>query len=340
MGTEFENWEVIAKYLKGELSAEERHELTVWINAHPDHKTLFEQVKNLWITADQEAEVEVDVENNWNRFKSSIASEGEIPVDPQHEEPAKKVKPIYQTLLFRVAAVLVLGFLLNFFFRQVIHDDQMMMLQTAGKETKELYLPDSSRVFLNENSKISYASTFDLENRVVNLEGEAFFEVRKAEGHRFIVYAKNSKTEVLGTSFAVTAYPQQAEVEVKVVTGKVAFSLQDESNTIFLEPGSKGILAGETSDIEKKEIEDPNFLSWKTQELKFDNTSFALVVHALESHFGDSIQVQSPEVFKCNYSGTFKNPEIESVLEVLSVTMNLEFEKVQGKYIISGPGCK
>ncbi|CAN5384520.1 FecR family protein [soil metagenome] len=339
MGTEVKNWEAIAKYLKGELSEDERHELFNWVNAHSDHKTLFEQVKNLWITADQEEEIHVDVESNWIRFKSSIGEEKSNDI-PLHEEPARKIKPLYQTLLFRVAAVLVLGFLLNYVVRQYLHEEELIMWQTAGRETKELYLPDSSRVFLNQNSKITYASTFDLENRVVNLEGEAFFEVLKAEGHRFIVYTKNSKTEVLGTSFSVTAYPEQPEVEVKVLTGKVAFSLQDESNTIFLEPGSKGVLATETSEIQEAKIEDPNFLSFKTQQLIFNDTSFDLVISTLESHFGETIQVQSPEVLSCNYSGSFDKPEIEKVLEVLSATMNLEYERVQGKYVITGPGCK
>ncbi len=338
MNIETENWNVIAKYLRGELTEEERHALTVWVKAHPDHKQVFEEVKSLWIAADQDTDFEVDTERNWQRFKTAIAAEKQ-PVAAK-EAPVQKKQTTFMPMLFRVAAVLVVGLFLAYFLIGGLRGEQMLVMQTAANETKEFYLPDSSSVVLNGSSKLSYAKDYNATNRVVHLEGEAFFDVRKAEGHRFIVYAQNTKTEVLGTSFVVSAYEDKASTEVKVVTGKVAFSMDDESNTVFLEPGSKGVLKKATQKVEKSDIENTNFLSWKTQSLKFDNTNFRQVVLALESHFGTTIQVANPEILNCNYSGTFNRPDIESTLEVICATMNLNMTKSGNAYTISGPGCK
>jgi transmembrane sensor len=337
MNIETENWNAIAKYLKGELTEEERHALTVWVKAHPDHKQVFEEVKSLWIATDQDDDFEVDTERNWQRFQNNIAAEKQPDVVQEPLVAAKQVSIL--PMLFRVAAVLVVGLFLAYFLINGLRGDQMLVMQTAPHETREFYLPDSSSVVLNGNSKLSYAKDFDAANRVVHLEGEAFFEVRKAEGHRFIVYARNTKTEVLGTSFVVSAYADRASTEVKVVTGKVAFSMDDESNTVFLEPGSKGILIAAMQKVEKGEIENTNFLSWKTGSLKFDNTNFRQVILALESHFGTTIEVASPNILNCNYSGTFNRPDIESTLDVICATMNLILTKTGNGYRVSGPGC-
>lgn len=336
MNIETENWNLIARYLKGDLSDQERHELSEWINANPANKLLFEQVKNLWIASENEQDLEVDVESNWNRFKKTVSEEKQ-PQEIQSSE--KQENQTFWPMLFRVAAVLVVGFAGAYFLRESLVKNDLIVLQTMG-EKKEFMLPDSSFVFLNNNSKLSYAKDFNIRSRIVNLEGEAFFEVKKAEGQRFIVYAKNAKTEVIGTSFTVTAYENEPNVEVKVLTGKVAFSLQDETNTVFLEPGRKGLISGNEQIVEEKAIEDPNFLSWKTQKLYFDNTKFDKVIKSLESYFGEKVAVNSPEIYDCRYSGTFENPDIESTLEVISATMNLTYKKEKNTWIIDGPGCK
>src|SRR5690606_27752856 len=142
------------------------------------------------------------------------------------------------------------------------------------------------------NSSLSYNEDFNVQNRVVNLKGEAFFEVRKAEGYRFIVFAGDAKTEVLGTSFTISALEEEDQVSVKVLSGSVAFSLKDESNTVFLIPGSEGVLDVNEMAVNMSLIEDPNYLSWKTQTLEFDNTEFKKVVATLEDYFDADLRVE------------------------------------------------
>ncbi|MDQ3392919.1 MAG: FecR domain-containing protein [Bacteroidota bacterium] len=337
MNIETDSWSLIARYLKGALSEVERHELSVWLNANPANKIIFEQVKNLWIAADYEPHIEVDVDDNWRKFQIKV-SIGHQPLEvPQREGYQSKQTTLWPKL-YRVAAVLVVGLLLAYFISNSFLKDDLVVLKTS-EEKQEFVLPDNSIVVLNRHSMLSYASGFDVSNRVVNLEGEAYFDIKKAEGQRFIIYAKNSKTEVLGTSFTINAYHDQPQVEVKVISGKVAFSLLDESNTVFLEPGKKGVLSGESKNVEALEIDDVNFLSWKTHKLVFDGTRFNAVVKTLESHFGKRIIVENPEILNCRYSGIFEDPEMENALEVISATMNLDFKKENNTWIISGPGC-
>lgn len=348
MEFEAEYWNLIGKYLKGNLSDQERNALNEWLHETPENSTLFDQVKKLWFSLDKDNGYEPDVERNWLKFRKAIEEENfstkitaiEESVPFVREKPEKKVvKLAAWPLLLRIAAVLIVGVFLVVMTRELLSEQQLITVKTERKEVREIMLPDSSKVYLNENSIISYNEDFNLQNRVVNLKGEAYFEVRKAEGYRFIVFAGDSKTEVLGTSFTVVALEGAEQVSVKVLSGSVAFSLKDESNTVFLIPGSAGVLDVQEQEVNEEEIEDPNFLSWKTKTLEFDNTEFKKVVSTLEAYFDADVRVESEPLWDCRYSGTFIQPDIESLLEVLSATMNVTYREKDGAYIIAGPGC-
>lgn len=349
MKAEDENWIIIAKYLKGELSEQERCELSEWVNAGPDNKKIFEQAKNLWITSDSQVDLEIDVDRNWQKFTATIGaaefnhSQESTSAANKSKEPLqgikKKGKQVLWPMLFRVAAAVTLAFLISYLLIRPDQQELMLVFESSDEANRELYLPDGSLVVLNRSSKISYYPDFNLGNRIVNLEGEAFFEVKNAEGYRFTVFAKNSKTEVVGTSFSVSAYDSLPNVEVKVTSGRVAFSLKDDSNTVFLGPGSRGILDEKTSEVKKEEVEHENHLSWKNKRLVYNNTPFLKVIRSLEDHFGERFIIASQELLHCHYSGRFEYPELENVLEVLRATMNISYSKDNGVYVINGPGC-
>lgn len=349
MEFEAEYWNLIGKYLKGNLSDQERNALNEWLQERPENSAIFDQVKKLWLSLEKDNGYEPDVDRNWLKFRKAIEDDivsvktvksPFVREKVSHEKPEKKVvKFAAWPLLLRIAAVLIVGVFLVVMTRELFSEQQLITVKTEQKEVREILLPDSSRVYLNENSSLSYSEDFNHKNRVVNLEGEALFEVRKAEGYRFIVFAGDSKTEVLGTSFTVSALEGEDQVSVRVLSGSVAFSLKDESNTVFLVPGSAGVLDVKEQEVHMEEIEDPNFLSWKTETLEFDNTEFKKVVAILEAYFDADLRVESEALWDCRYSGTFLHPDIESLLEVLSATMNITYREKDGAYIIAGPGC-
>jgi transmembrane sensor len=193
-------------------------------------------------------------------------------------------------------------------------------------------------VALNENSTFSYPENFQKENRTVRLTGEAFFEVAKAEGKRFTIFAQGTKTEVIGTSFNLRAYNKK-EVKVQVVTGKVAFAKTETDDAIFLVPGQEGVIGENATVPAKKVIAEPNFQAWKTKNLAFTDQRLEQLAADLESYFNIDIDIQNEALKNCRFTTSFLDPELQEVLDVLALTGNLTIVRDGNRYVISGKGC-
>ena len=89
-----------------------------------------------------------------------------------------------------------------------------------GSRTK-LYLPDGTLVWLNAGSRMTYSQGFGVDNRMIELEGEGYFEVRRNEKLPFFVKTKDLQLQVLGTKFNFRDYPEDHEVVVSLLEGKV-----------------------------------------------------------------------------------------------------------------------
>ena len=209
---------------------------------------------------------------------------------------------------------------------------------SAHKE--EFLLPDSSKIYLNRNSQVSYSDNF-AQDRVIHIQnGEVFFEVKHLHGQPFVVYANLSKTEVIGTSFMIRSYKDENKDELHVSTGKVAFSsLENPADKIVLTKGLKAEIA-ESIRTESSPIVDVNFNAWKNEKIVFNNTKLDEVSRTLEKYYAVSLQLNNPEILNCRFTGTFEKSGINEILKILAVSFNLSYDKQEGKYIISGKGCK
>ena len=97
----------------------------------------------------------------------------------------------------------------------------MVVEAPMGAHTK-LYLPDGTLVWLNAGSKIIYSQGFGVDDRRLRLEGEGYFEVMKNEEVPFEIDTKELDLRVLGTKFNFRNYPDDEEVTVNLMEGKVA----------------------------------------------------------------------------------------------------------------------
>jgi hypothetical protein len=116
---------------------------------------------------------------------------------------------------------------------QMPETPKVKMLGVATTDSAVIfYLPDSTRIFLNKNSSLTYPENFDGLTRTVILTGEAFFEVKRNEHKPFIIEAGNTETKVLGTSFNIKEDAKNKKVEVSVVTGKVQFKAKKNTKNL------------------------------------------------------------------------------------------------------------
>jgi len=331
-------WEKLARELSGNASETDKNAPEP--NQAGASETVVKQAQKVWNgTALPQPEYEPDVEKGWQRFQVKVQARQASKTAETGKAQNSVVRKMNLSTVYGIAASLALFMLAGIYFLTRTAEPNWIEIQTAANQTKTVLLADGSKVSLNQNSTFAYPANFEKENRTVKLTGEAFFEVAKAEGKRFTIFAQGTKTEVIGTSFNLRAY-RKNEVKVQVVTGKVAFARAETDDAIFLTPGQEGVISGKTvAKPAKKLIAEPNFQSWKTRQLDFSNQRLAQIAAELETYFNIEMEIQNEALNNCRFTTSFQDPELQEVLDILALTGNLTITKQGNKYLISGKGC-
>ena len=167
------------------------------------------------------------------------------------------------------------------------HDGGMATIQTAEGEMITLTLADGTEVKLNSNSKLTYPHQFKGKERMIQLEGEAFFKV-KHDAHRpFVVDAGGVLTKDLGTSFNISAY-KGSDCKVTLVEGKVEVMQKnnDAHAPIVLAPGQQYSLLLHQTNLEKvKTVDTEETTAWADGVLYFHDQTLEYIVHGIADYY-------------------------------------------------------
>ena len=328
--------ELMARYFSGNISAVEKEQLLDWVDSHEDNRSYFDEMLELWGAAeDYEVTFEPHIAAAWEKVETRIETKPSLTVE--HKKVPEKKGTSGRRVLLRIAAAVL--FLIITTYWWTTSNDQMVTFQTA-LQSNQFELPDGSQVWLNQNSKISYSKAF--KTRDIALEGEAFFDVVRDESRPFTISSGATETRVLGTSFNVRAYPEDEEVVVTVTSGSVELAAKDiPDQRVILTVNEAGIFQKTEKQVAKTKVENDNSISWKTQQLSFNNTSMKAVFEAMERHFGVTFEVTNEAIWNCEFFGTYDNPDLNNLLEAMTFAMGLEFEKDGNHYTVKGgKGCE
>jgi transmembrane sensor len=315
---------LITKMLAGEASAEDANALTAWRNANSINNDKFIAMQKIWHTALQD-EVFVDTDAAWQKVQSNIKTQNTS-------------KQINYSMYLRIAASLLLFSIIGWLGYSVWYNP-LITVQTASAEIKQVSLPDGSVIWLNEQSKISYRKKLNGNQRQVQLDGEAFFEVVKNPERPFIIEAPQTVTRVLGTSFNLSARLGQI-AELNVLTGKVSFSSTQTHDETIVNAGEKAIINSKGA-TQKSSFVSENVIAWKNRKLFFKDAMLKEVIEQLEKYFHVTIEIENRELLNCRFTGEFINPKLPEVLDVLSKSLQLSISNKQnGRILIKGKGCE
>lgn len=159
----------------------------------------------------------------------------------------------------------------------------------------QLTLADGTRVWLNAESSIRYPTQFIGAVRRVELTGEAYFEVAKNKERPFEVVTPAQTIAVLGTSFNVSAYPDEAQVRTTLVEGKVAVSLPS-GKSLQITPGIQSVLDVASGELSLHEVDTEIYTSWKDGLFIFEDEPLANILakmgrwYDVEIHYASSRQ--------------------------------------------------
>lgn len=265
-------------------------------------------------------DMEIDVDNAWEKLSSRLANEVEIIPDKQ--------RFIRRTFLKVAAAIIILtgvGLGTLYLFSSGALTKNITVITDSTQMNHQVTLPDGSNVFLNRNTIISYRPDFEKKGRHVSIEGEAFFEITPDPYNPFTVSAGESTIKVLGTSFNVIAKDPESSIEVFVSTGKVMLESGGGSQNLIVDPGYVATISSDFS--EKKLNTNPNYISWKTGKLIYNGQKLDVVFRDLKNIYNADIIATDPEILNQPITTVFDNEPIETKIRIICVTFNLSYQK-------------
>lgn len=336
MNTEKQNKEIdswIAQYLLGKSDKESQEKLKTWSRESETNRQYVRNQLELWFSSEVAGStVPFDKDKAFNLFRQRIENSG---------KPKKRVHPFSWKTVYRVAAViliLVLPLVAYWKGQETIKGTfaDVVIESPMGAQVK-LHLPDGTLVWLNAGSTIVYSQGFGVDDRRLSLEGEGYFEVTRNEKIPFEINTKEVNLKVLGTKFNFKNYPEDSEVTVNLIEGKVA--LYNELKVmpeLYLEPNEKMVLDKQTGEMSKSKT-NTAFIqkSWTNDELFFDEEMLEEIAKKLMRSYNVKIKVD--DSLKCKpFYGNFKKSEntVEDILKAISSTGRLRYKYENKVYVL------
>ena len=196
-----------------------------------------------------------------------------------------------------------------------------------------LVLSDGTKVFLNADSELKYPVEFSDGKRIVDLKGEAYFEVHKDSLRPFIVRMNGAEVTVLGTSFNVNTYEDDGQIYTTLVNGSVRVSSVKNGQAEVLKPGMQSVMDVQSGQLTVREVDVEPYVAWREGRFVFRAMTLDLIMRQLQRWYDFEVFYQNPELKDYEFRGVIKRDmDLDKVLSVIKVTTNVDFE-VKGKVI-------
>ena len=231
-------------------------------------------------------------------------------------------------LLMSVATMLIGGILFFAGYSSAVFNrhGKEITLVTAEGNIGEFTLPDGTKVWLNENTRLTYPESFDGKTREVELCGEAFFEVRKDAERPFMVQMHNLDVEVLGTSFGAACYLDRKVEEIILKNGSVKISGESMQNSVVLKPNERLTYSPFDGNVCVTDFDVENAYRWYEKYLAFDNARFGDILSNIEHRYNVEIRPLTSVSMDKRLSLTIIHEPLETIMDVMSTLLPIRYE--------------
>ncbi|SMO42376.1 FecR family protein [Saccharicrinis carchari] len=321
----------IDKYIEGNYSNTELNEVISILNDKEAEPELEKVMHGYWKKCGNDP---IGDEKHFDRILSKVHHQ--INLSAKQISTGRKVYLLFS----KIAAIVMIPLL-------------MALVYYIGKSTKDNYvasnkitvplgavsqltLPDGTLVWLNSGSTFTYPSSFKANDmRLVQLEGEAYFDVENNSELPFIIDMNNLDVKVTGTAFNIRSYTDENLMSVALVEGAVEIGELNQTEGIFkniadLNPNEVATLnkAKNTLDISQSN-NISKFTSWKSGRTIFDNDPIEVVVARFEKLYNVDVVIENDELLEYRFTLTFTNETLERALKILQLSSPISSEVIE-----------
>lgn len=318
---------ILPGYFSGEISGENRAMIDSWRKESPENEKEFGQLLKAWESFSTLQEME-----QYNAFEA-LRKVKETIRGKENRHWLSHIQRIAAILILPILAYSGYLFISNQKLKEVFSSGlQWQTLSTPPGVKSRFFLPDSSLVYLNSSSSVTYPLVFSGKMRQIKIDGEAFVNVRKDEEHPFVVDLGKIDVQVLGTQFDVINYQRENQTEIILESGSISLYRETGRDQKFLsdlKPGQLAVFGKEKNRLEIKSVQTEKYTAWTEGKLIFRDDSMIEVVRKLNRWFNVQIDLADPEISEYIYTATFRNESIDQILELLTISAPIRYQVVQ-----------
>lgn len=335
-------WEIIVRYLDSTVTKKDSDLLEEWLNKNSENRRILHSVDQIWKATSEKSQEnflkELNLEKDWDRIYERIElKNSESEQDRINKFRRLRKRQQIMSNLFKIAALFLVAFLSVFLTLRYapvnetpVYEPVFQEISTKAGERANVDLGDGTKVFLNADSKITVPDSFSPHQRVVRLNGQAFFDVKPDINRPFYIETKNAVIEVVGTSFDVKSYEEDQSVRVVVQEGTVELKkADDDDEKIIIKQGNLGNLHQFAGRLTLETVVDLNiYTGWRDGRLIFQNTPFREVLSHIKRWYDVDVDLELADesLLEKEFTADLKTRSIADVFDVISISMNIEYE--------------
>jgi hypothetical protein len=187
-------------------------------------------------------------------------------------------------------------------------------------KTSSMVMNDGTKVWINSGSRVVYPALFSDRQREMYVEGEVYLEVARKPGCPFVLQTEELEVSVLGTSFNVSAYKNDAFQSVVLTTGSVSVKGKKQNTSSLIKPNQKYTFENDTQQSRLEEVDVLSYISWKYGFLIFQKEKLNNVLKKIERYYNRPISCNPVEMERITVSGKLDLKEdIEETFRIISI---------------------
>ncbi|WP_417443550.1 FecR family protein [Joostella sp.] len=198
----------------------------------------------------------------------------------------------------------------------------------------KLELPDGSKVWVNSASSIKFPESFSANKRIVELEGEAYFDIVKDPRRTFVVKTNLTEISVLGTSFNVSNYDNDTFFSTTLAEGKIKLvNTNDPENEVILNPGERAVLNNDgTQDIKVENVDVDVYTAWIKGKFYFERETLEDLFKKVGRWYNFNPVFLDEGLKQSLFTGAVsKENDLEYLLKMISKSSKIKYKITKNK---------
>lgn len=308
--------QLLIRFLNHQCSVIDLKQIDEWIATDKANADWLFEMERIWSLKDEmRFSDKCEIEKAYKEFLSGFKKQNH-----------HYLKRVTLTSLKYAAAILLIG-LLSINLYQLNKKEITLTTNTVEVPRGQrvtLTLSDGTKVWLNSKSIFTYPVDFLADNRIVQLDGEGYFEVARNEKSPFIVHSSSLNVKVLGTKFNLKAYDEEASVTL--AEGRVKVSTEDNKEEVILRPNEQAVYVKDKGRLEVLNVEAGDNIAWKGGTIVFREDPVSVVLKTLSRHYSVDFDVKRPDIKDIEITMKFTDEPLELVLEYIRLATGITYK--------------